>query len=265
MSAKDPDKESQWRRIESNWLITNRHVILPQIPIGDKKIEVVPEEFVFNIRKIENHIIKWVPICLTKDELLANALFHIDKENDVAIINITKIIDDKQKELGLHDGNIEEINKYLWSYSSTNDNLPKDNFLKPEVGTDILIASYPKGFYDDFNQFPIVKSGIIASGWGLNFKGQRHFLVDVKLFSGSSGGLVISKPTNHTISNGKVYYNSDKPFLLLGVYSGEYLQKAQTAKLDGMIIQKQDDYGLGIVWYADLIDEIIHNGVPYTT
>jgi hypothetical protein len=171
---------------------------------------------------------------------------------------------DKFRDLGLDSGNVDEINKYIWPNCISNDNLPKGNFLNPEVGTDVLIASYPKGFYDDFNQFPVVKSGIISSGWGLHFKGKRHFLVDVKLFSGSSGGLVISKPTNNAIKNGQVYFSESKQFLLLGVYSGEYLQKPQTAKFDGLIIQKQDDYGLGIVWYADLIDEIIQSGIHYT-
>ena len=52
------------------------------------------------------------------------------------------------------------------------------------------------------NLFPIVKSGIIASRWKTGFKGKPYFLIDAKLFPGSSGSVVITKPADFVIRNG---------------------------------------------------------------
>jgi hypothetical protein len=49
------------------------------------------------------------------------------------------------------------------------------------------------------NVFSIVKSGNISSKWGNRFGGEPYFLIDARLFTGSSGSLVISKPTNFRI------------------------------------------------------------------
>ena len=67
-----------------------------------------------------------------------------------------------------------------------------------------------------------MKSGIIASAWGYNFNGLPIFQIDAQLFPGSSGGLVISKPTNIAMIDGNLKYNKIKQFVFLGVYSGEF-------------------------------------------
>ena len=95
------------------------------------------------------------------------------------------------------------------------------NNIEVEASSDVLIAGYPKGFYDHINLFPIVKSGIIASRWGAGFQGQPYFLIDAKLFPGSSGSVVISKPIDLVVKDGQVMLASEKQFAFLGVYSGE--------------------------------------------
>ena len=139
-------------------------------------------------------------------------------------------------------------------------NLPKNQPLTIDVTTDIIVASYPKGFYDEFNKFPIVKSGIVASGWGFHFNGDPLFEIDAQLFPGSSGGLVISKPTNIALINGKIAFAQDKQFVLLGIYSGEYCWKEITHKNNGQEEIIERSYGLGNVWYSYLIPEIIETG-----
>jgi len=46
-------------------------------------------------------------------------------------------------------------------------------------------------------------------------------LIDAKLFEGSSGSLVISKPKNMYISDEDVIYYKQKKFDFLGIFSGE--------------------------------------------
>lgn len=42
---------------------------------------------------------------------------------------------------------------------------PQNSKLSINVGDDILVAGYPRGFYDMENKFPIVKSGVVSSRW----------------------------------------------------------------------------------------------------
>ena len=142
-------------------------------------------------------------------------------------------------------------------------NLPENQPLKIEVSDDILVASYPRGFYDYDNKFPIVKSGIIASAWGKNFWGDELFEIDAQLFPGSSGGLVISKPKNIAIIDGKLKYSANKQFVFLGVYSGEYIWK-DTVKIDNTDYEVDKSYGLGNVWYSYLVPQILSSGIKIT-
>ena len=136
----------------------------------------------------------------------------------------------------------------------TDRDLPSASPLTIEATSDVVICSYPHGFYDSVNKYPIVKSGIIASSWGKPFNGTRTFLVDANLFLGSSGGLVLSKPTDIARINGKVMHSDFKHYVFLGVYSGQY--NYVETNPDGTT--KVESYGLGIVWYSDLVHEIVN-------
>ena len=62
------------------------------------------------------------------------------------------------------------------------------------------------------------------------------------------------------VINGKIAHNPTKQFVLLGVYSGEpvYINRVE---VDDMVIIQNKSFGLGNVWYAHLIPEIIGNGI----
>ncbi len=247
----DPSNQGpQWRQINGTWLITNRHVAFPKI--NDK--EIVPDSFTFNLRQALNNQIEWLPIALTKDDLLKRTKIHQNPVVDVVAIKIDdlliSIVQSTQGKGLISPGTI------------TSDNLPSNSPIEIDVTSDIVIASYPKGFYDKVNKFPIVKSGIVASFWGANFNGLPLFLVDAPLFPGSSGGVVISKPTNIAMIDGKLMHNTTKQFVLLGVYSGEpvFINRVE---VDDMVIIQNKSFGLGNVWYAQLIPDIIGNGISH--
>ena len=246
----EPNKEQgeekgHWRKIEGIWLITNRHVALPKI----NDSEVYPNTFTFNIREIVNDNIEWLPITLTQKELSQRIKLHQDNSVDVVAIKVDDLIIDI-----ISKGPQRKI---IAPSFLTNDNLPQNSPLQIEVTSDIIVASYPRGFYDHVNKFPIIKSGIIASSWGVHFNGQPTFLIDAQLFPGSSGGLVISKPTNIAIINGNLATNSIKQYVLLGVYSGEPITVSSPIQLDDLTITKRSSYGLGTVWYSSIITDII--------
>lgn len=245
-----------WEKIEKRWLITNKHVIFHEL---DDKNEHIIDRLTFNLRQIVNGKIEWVPIELNKEQLIKQTLLHNNPIVDVVAIDVTKQISDviiKSSKSG--------NNGIIVPSALTQKNLPDNQPLTIDVTTDIIVASYPKGFYDEFNKFPIVKSGIVASGWGLQFNGNPLFEIDAQLFPGSSGGLVISKPTNIAMINGSLSYAQDKQFVLLGIYSGEYLWKEKIKMSDGHGETMERSYGLGNVWYSYLIPEIIETGYRMT-
>lgn len=242
----------QWYRLDGCWLVTNRHVVLPKI----EGAECIPDNFTFNFREIVNGHIEWKPITLKQDQLLKLLKLHKRSEVDVALINIKSFINLIVDENNKSDGN----SKIIFPSTLSNFNLPENQPITIDVTSDVIVASYPKGFYDKFNKFPIVKSGIVASAYNFPFNGLPMFLIDAQLFPGSSGGLVISKPTNLAMINGVLHSNSVKQFALLGVYSGEYIWH-DSLKIEEKEYDVEKSYGLGNVWYSYLITEIIENGV----
>ena len=236
-----------WERLDKFWLVTNRHVVFNTID----DVECLVHNLTFNLRKQHNGSFEWVPITLSKDDLRRYLLLHRNIDVDVAVIDVSEYIMQKIRQ------NDEEGKNIIIPVTLTQDNLPNNQPISIEVTSDIIVASYPKGFYDRYNKFPIIKSGIIASCWGRNFNGRPIFQIDAQLFPGSSGGLVISKPTNITVHNGELMCrNGSKEFILLGVYSGEY-------KWTDSMTGQQHSYGLGNVWYSSLITEIIKEGGNY--
>lgn len=255
MYPKEPGlQDPQWYMIDKHWLITNRHVVIQKI----KGKEYIPDEFIFHIRQLKESI-KWKAITLTKETLLDKLKLHPNTNIDVALIDISEFMQDYcEKEA--QEGTLSSL---MISGSISNLKLPQNTKLTIDVTTDVIVASYPKGFYDEYNKFPIIKSGIIASAWGLNFNAQPIFQIDAQLFPGSSGGLVISKPSNITIMNGNLMYSTTKQFAFLGIYSGEYNWTDTIRLQNGEIINQHRSYGLGNVWYSYLVPEIIKNGIKY--
>lgn len=183
---------------------------------------------------------------------------HKDKNVDVAVLDVSQFVNDVIKEYVQSE---KKPSIYLPA-SLSNKHLPENQPLTIDVTSDIIVASYPKGFYDKFNKFPIVKSGIVASGWGLNFNGKQMFQIDAQLFPGSSGGLVISKPTNIAFIDGCIKYSKHKEFVFLGIYSGEYLWQEKVT-IDGKETKVNRSYGLGNVWYSCLVPQIINEGIKF--
>ena len=222
---------AEWRRVEELWVATNRHVLLPTI----NEKETVPEKITLYLRQINSHgHLEWLPTVLGKSHIESNTRFHSDRSVDVALINV-------------YDQFISRLDHGHKMATPTILHAEQQigyNNITAEVGDDVLVAGYPRGFYDDVNLFPIVKAGIIASRWGAPFRGQPYFLIDAKLFPGSSGSVVVSKPINMTIKDGRLMRSDEKQFALLGIFSGEYV-----------------GYNLGIVWYAEAIEEARQQGV----
>lgn len=104
---------------------------------------------------------------------------------------------------------------------------------------DVVVLGYPLGFSDDVNNLPVYRHAMIASQFGVDFRGRPYFLVDANLHPGTSGSPVVS--SYHTLFKEA---GSEEGYKLFGIHSAEH-------------IVGKEPLGLNVVWYSKLIPEIV--------
>lgn len=252
----------QWQIVTNTWLVTNRHVILPRLRTSfDGQIisqEILPSKLTFHLRKLEQGRLKWVPINLSTEELLHRTKCHSDPDVDVCVIEIGDIL------TGLvRHANKDGMEYIPWGGISTKDLPGGENKINVESAEDVIIIGYPRHFYDNVNLFPVIKSGTIASRWGESFRGKPCFLIDGQMFPGSSGSIVVTRPTNWTIIDGQIFTSKDKQFAFLGILSGEWWDESANRDVEistALALRIRGAVNTGIVWYGNLVDQIIARG-----
>jgi len=109
-----------------------------------------------------------------------------------------------------------------------------------EVGTSLLVVGFPLGFHDTLHHLPVVRHAIIASPFGLRFKGQGYFLTDARTHRGTSGAPVVMRVANAAAGPDAL------PWRLLGVHSARLDVGTRDLKLDEAL-------GLNCAWYPDIL------------
>lgn len=109
-----------------------------------------------------------------------------------------------------------------------------------EVGASLLVVGFPLGFHDTLHHMPVVRQAVLASSFGLRFKGQGYFLTDARTHRGTSGAPVVMRITDPPPLLGEL------PWMLLGVHSARLDVGARDRMLDEAL-------GLNCVWYADIL------------
>ena len=120
-----------------------------------------------------------------------------------------------------------------------------NNFLNDrsfETIPDVLVLGYPLGFYDDKNCMSVYRKGTVASAFGHSFDDQPYFLIDANLHEGTSGSPVISSAHNTLKNQSGSFVTSSA--ILLGIHSAEHYTEDKPL-------------GLNVVWYGELLIEII--------
>jgi hypothetical protein len=114
-----------------------------------------------------------------------------------------------------------------------------------DVGEDVLIIGYPLGVYfDEVNNLPVIRSGIIASAYPFGFQGHPYFLVDARLHKGTSGSPVLTKPKSmYKTTEANVV--GDLPMLLIGVNAATF-----------PIPEGEEPLGLNAVFFASILTQL---------
>lgn len=106
---------------------------------------------------------------------------------------------------------------------------------------DVYIIGYPNGYMDEVNNRPLVRKGITASDYKLDYNGEPKFLVDSAIYGGSSGSPVLIY-NRSGFTDGEGGYNFGNPRVhFLGVNSAVMIQN-----LEGEIFEKDIPTSMGL-------------------
>ncbi|HAY28819.1 MAG TPA: trypsin, partial [Candidatus Accumulibacter sp.] len=109
-----------------------------------------------------------------------------------------------------------------------------------EIGGSVLVVGFPLGFHDTLHHMPVVRQAVLASSYGLRFKGEGYFLTDARTHRGTSGAPVVMRVAANDAAHAEL------PWLLLGVHSARLDVRSRDIELDEAL-------GLNCVWYADIL------------
>jgi hypothetical protein len=94
-----------------------------------------------------------------------------------------------------------------------------DKFVGPIE--DVLMVGYPEGLWDSVNILPVVRRGITATPFKIDFNGRPVFLVDAAVCRGSSGSPVyLYRVGSYSDSSGSIHIGS--LFGFIGIVSSAY-------------------------------------------
>ncbi len=102
---------------------------------------------------------------------------HPDANIDVACLNITEIISRNDKKIFCNCLNTDMLVDF------------KEE--KVSIAEGIKYIGFPHNGYDQLNNLPIVRKGLIASHPKVDFNGEKKFIIDAKVCPGSSGSPVL--------------------------------------------------------------------------
>lgn len=187
-----------------------------------------------------------------------NFIGHPDPNVDVAAMNVSVIFSEAENNGStLYWKNLRE------SEFPTQEQI--DKFISPIE--EVVFIGYPSGIWDSTNILPIIRKGITATPYYIDFEGQKRFLIDASVFPGSSGSPVfIYYAGGHPDKEGNLYAGNRMHFL--GIVAQVYkrveqggirivnipTQQLPVAEIDQMI-------DLGIVFKSETIKECVEHYV----
>lgn len=187
-----------------------------------------------------------------------NFIGHPDPSVDVAVMNVSVLFGEAEKNgVVLFWKNLRE------SEFPTQEQI--DKFISPIE--EVVFIGYPSGIWDAKNILPVIRKGITATPYYVDFDGQKKFLIDASVFPGSSGSPVfVYYAGGHPDKEGNLYAGNRVHFL--GIIAQVYkrveqggirivsipTQQLPIAEIDQMI-------DLGIVFKAETIKESVEHYV----
>lgn len=151
-------------------IVSNRHVVKDVVEtiivftLADENS--FPSSEIYTLR-IDNRAFPWID--------------HPDATVDLSVLPIAPVFKHMQSQ-----------GKRPFFFPLNSSFIPDDEYLKSVTQTDeVIMIGYPGGLWDNVNNQPIFRKGILATNPSKNFGGRREFLIDMPVYWGSSGSPVL--------------------------------------------------------------------------
>ncbi|QSX09568.1 trypsin-like peptidase domain-containing protein [Alkalibacter rhizosphaerae] len=135
------------------------------------------------------------------------------------------------------------------------------------VAQNVAFIGYPDNRFDQKNNLPLIRTGVISSHPKVNYNNEPIFIIDAQVFPGSSGSpLIINLSVEHW-KTGNITIGGTPKIKLLGVVAATMirnnkLQSLSTSK--SSVLSTQEVIGLGIVYKSTALKEII-DAIPISS
>lgn len=242
------------KKIDENqhqiFLITNKHVIAKMNDHGEIIEKYSKGSFSF-IKDENNNPKLGESFTITIENLTDSFIFHPEKSVDLAICNISEVYNQITKNL----------KQNIFIRGIPLEMIPNSTETFDAI-EDIIFVGYPNDIFDRKNHLPIIRRGITASPFEIDFDGNKKFIIDAHVFPGSSGSPIFIKESH--MKNGTLRLGSDRYFFA-GIVSkvffrnetGKIVQSAApTNFVDNQVLIKQM-VGLGICEKSNQILKLI--------
>lgn len=151
-------------------IVSNRHVVKDVVEtiivftLADENS--FPSSEIYTLR-IDNRAFPWID--------------HPDASVDLSVLPIVPALNHMQRQ-----------GKRPFFFPLNSSFIPDDEYLKSVTQTDeVIMIGYPGGLWDNVNNQPIFRKGILATSPSKNFDGRKEFLIDMPVYWGSSGSPVL--------------------------------------------------------------------------
>lgn len=133
---------------------------------------------------------------------------HPDATVDICVLPINQL-----------DIEIQKTGHKLFFRALDNKLIPNEKQIKSiDAIEEVCMIGYPNGLWDQKNNMPIVRKGITATQYSMDFQGEKQFLIDMAVYPGSSGSPVLLYNTgSYNPKNGGIVLGN-RIFLLGIVY-----------------------------------------------
>lgn len=178
----------------------------------------------------------------------------IDATIDVAIMPFAPI----------YQSVYDQTGKDIYFGSPRLENIPTQKDIDEIIDAmeNVVFIGYPNGLIDEFNNTPIIRKGITATPYALNFNGQKKFLVDASVFGGSSGSPVYILQESMYRKKGETRMTMKDKFFFVGIIASVY-QKHEFNEIHDVpvdtkkIAHNKQMIDLGVVFKPETIVETI--------
>jgi len=139
-----------------------------------------------------------------------------NSEIDISVMPLVPILEKIKSEKG----------KDVYFQAIQSEWVPKGGKLESlDAIEDIIFIGYPNCMYDKLNLLPIIRKGITATHYQIDFEGKPIFLIDASIFPGSSGSPVFIFNVGGYSTRGSFAIGSR--ILFLGIISGVFFREEE--------------------------------------